>query len=93
MSDEVGGGGFIFLNLFLFKVSWPLLGIPLTAHTVAALVAICAAVVIYAQVLNFPLTICLIKNSCSQNPVVNPIPKRPSEVAGNVENQEILRDC
>jgi len=30
-------------------VSWPLLGIPLSLHTVTALVAICAAVVIYAQ--------------------------------------------
>jgi len=30
-------------------VSWPLLGIPLTLNTVTALVAICAAVVIYAQ--------------------------------------------
>merc|ERR1719495_2353786 len=30
-------------------LSWPLLGIPLTLHTVTALVAICAAVVIYAQ--------------------------------------------
>ena len=32
-------------------MSWPLLGIPLSLHTVTALVAICAAVVIYAQVL------------------------------------------
>ena len=31
-------------------MSWPLLGIPLSLHTVTALVAICAAVVIYAQV-------------------------------------------
>ena len=38
------------LLLHLFQVSWPLLGIPLSLHTVTALVAICAAVVIYAQV-------------------------------------------
>ena len=33
-----------------FEVSWPVLGIPLTLHTVVALSAICTAVVIYAQV-------------------------------------------
>ena len=33
-----------------FEVSWPVLGIPLTFHTVVALTAICTAVVIYAQV-------------------------------------------
>ena len=32
------------------QVSWPVLGIPLTLHTVVALSAICTAVVIYAQV-------------------------------------------
>ena len=39
-----------FKGSLLFQVSWPLLGIPLSLHTVTALVAICAAVVIYAQV-------------------------------------------
>jgi len=49
-------------------VSWPLLDIPLTPHTVTALVAICAAVVIYAQ-----------------NPVVNPVRKKPSELVKIVD--------
>ena len=42
-----------FKGSLLFQVSWPLLGIPLSLHTVTALVAICAAVVIYAQVFHF----------------------------------------
>ena len=37
-------------NRSQFEVSWPVLGIPLTLHTVVALSAICTAVVIYAQV-------------------------------------------
>jgi len=35
--------------VFTALLSWPLLGVPLTLHTVAALLAICTAVVIYAQ--------------------------------------------
>jgi len=35
--------------VFTALLSWPLLGVPLTLHTAAALVAICTAVVIYAQ--------------------------------------------
>ena len=49
--------------LLFFEVSWPLLGIPLTLHTMTALVAICAAVVIYAQVYLFFVEIFLLLTS------------------------------
>ena len=46
-------------------MSWPLLGIPLNLHTVTALVAISAAVVIYAQVA--PFSLCRIASPILQN--------------------------
>ena len=48
-------------------MSWPLLGIPLNLHTVTALVAISAAVVIYAQVATIPFSLCRIASPFLQN--------------------------
>ena len=50
-------------DYLIIQVSWPLLGVPLTLNTVTALVAICAAVVIYAQVYLFFVEIFLLLTS------------------------------
>ena len=51
-------------DYLIIQVSWPLLGIPLTLNTVTALVAICAAVVIYAQVYLFGWCLIVVDVAC-----------------------------